>query len=412
MNLRLWGIASLVAVIVLLSVSAALGQEREHIIISDTLRPARLVVSPGTVVTWRNRDGERHRVRSRRGPVKFDSGNLEPGERFSVTFVVEGRYPYLDERNDDGPAYFGTIIVRGRKPIDGPPPAGGTVTLIDESFQPPALEVAVGAKVTWENIDGDDDHTVTSTEGVFNSGVLPAGSGFEHPFDAPGAYFYFCAIHPEMEGSITVIGDAPAQPAESPATDGEPAPDTAGAAGSGAVSIVDLSFTPSIMEIETGTTVTWTNADSIPHTSTASDGTFDSGVLAEGETFSQTFDTPGTYEYVCSIHPSMTGTVSVLDSAPTGIDGDSVVDDEPTLTEVAVIDVSFEPANIEVPVGTTVEWTNDDPFDHTVTAQDGAFDSGTLSAGGTFSHRFDSPGEYEYLCAIHPSMTGTVTVTP
>jgi hypothetical protein len=73
-----------------------------------------------------------------------------PGERFSVTFVVAGEYPYLDERNDEDPAYFGTIVVIDDQPTGGPPPAAATVTLIDESFQPPALEVSVGATITWE----------------------------------------------------------------------------------------------------------------------------------------------------------------------------------------------------------------------------------------------------------------------
>ena len=67
--------------------------------------------------------------------------------------------------------------------------------------------------MTWENIDGADDHTVTSNDGAFDSGVLAAGSAFEHTFDTPGAFPYFCAIHPEMEGTITVVGDAPASAA-------------------------------------------------------------------------------------------------------------------------------------------------------------------------------------------------------
>jgi plastocyanin len=77
-----------------------------------------------------------------------------------------------------------------------------------------------------------------------------------------------------------------------------------------------------------------------------------------------------------------------------------------------VVDVAFQPADIEVVVGATVDWTNEDPFAHTVTARDGAFDSGTMDDGETFSHTFSEPGTFEYVCAIHPSMTGTVTVTP
>jgi plastocyanin len=138
-------------------------------------------------------------------------------------------------------------------------------------------------------------------------------------------------------------------------------------------------------------------------------------VLQGGGSFSQTFSEPGTFEYFCAIHPSMTGTVVVREPEAPGDAGDGAGtpgDAAATVSEVSVVDVAFQPADIEVPVGTTVDWTNVDPFAHTVTARDGAFDSGTMDGGGTFSQTFSEPGTFEYFCAIHPSMTGTVTVTP
>jgi plastocyanin len=116
----------------------------------------------------------------------------------------------------------------------------------------------------------------------------------------------------------------------------------------------------------------------------------------------------------------MTGTVVAGEPAPVepapvedAVDevGDPSVDAVSAVTTVAVVDVAFEPEDIEVAVGTTVDWTNEDPFAHTVTANDGAFDSGTMDAGQTFSQVFGEPGTFDYFCAIHPSMTGTVTVS-
>ena len=415
--------------IVLASLAAttiALGQDSEEVIISDALEPQRLEVPAGTMVTWRNEDGERHRLRSRQGPVEFDSGNLEPGERFSVTFVVAGEYPYLDERNDEDPSYFGTVVVTDDQPTGGSLPMAASVTLIDESFQPPTLEVAVGATVTWENIDGDDDHTVTSTDGAFNSGVLPAGSAFEHAFAAPGTYPYFCAIHPEMQGTIVAVGEGPG-PAEAAVGESpdrmEPAATTSVRPADGAtvpapaaVSIVDLTFEPATIEVIAGSTVTWTSDDGVPHTVTAREDDFNSGVLMSGDSFSQAFETPGSFDYFCAIHPLMTGTVVVRDAAASD-DVEDTADDPTTgdvgnVTGVSVVDVAFVPAAIEVPVGTTVEWINEDPFAHTVTARDGAFDSGTMDGGEAFRQSFEEPGTFEYFCDIHPSMTGTVTVTP
>ena len=65
----------------------------------------------------------------------------------------------------------------------------------------------------------------------------------------------------------------------------------------------------------------------------------------------------------------------------------------------------------EVPVGTTVIVTNDDTANHTWTATDGSFDSGSLAPGDTFEFTFTEAGTFEYVCNFHPAMTGTITVT-
>jgi plastocyanin len=77
------------------------------------------------------------------------------------------------------------------------------------------------------------------------------------------------------------------------------------------VSIQDFSFNPGQITVAPGTTVTWTNEGPSPHTTTADDGSWDSGTLQQGEDFSFTFDKPGTYTYHCSIHPDMTASVKV-----------------------------------------------------------------------------------------------------
>ena len=64
-----------------------------------------------------------------------------------------------------------------------------------------------------------------------------------------------------------------------------------------------------------------------------------------------------------------------------------------------------------VPVGTTVIVENTDDAQHTWTSVDDVFDSGVIAGGETFSFTFDEPGEYEYVCSFHPSMTGTIVVT-
>ena len=87
---------------------------------------------------------------------------------------------------------------------------------------------------------------------------------------------------------------------------------TTGAAGS-VVSIADFSFSPPSLTVPVGATVTWTNNSEggFAHTSTGADEVWASGSIEAGAEFSQTFDTPGTFAYMCSIHPSMTGEIVV-----------------------------------------------------------------------------------------------------
>ena len=82
-------------------------------------------------------------------------------------------------------------------------------------------------------------------------------------------------------------------------------------AASRGVSIRDFAFGPKTVEIRVGDRVTWTNRDSVEHTATARNGSFDTGLLGQGESHSVRFMAAGTYRYICTPHPNMTGTVVV-----------------------------------------------------------------------------------------------------
>jgi plastocyanin len=77
-----------------------------------------------------------------------------------------------------------------------------------------------------------------------------------------------------------------------------------------AVKIGNFTFGPQELKVKSGTTITWTNEDDIPHT-VVSPNNFRSKVLDTDGAFSFTFTTPGTYKYFCSLHPHMTGTIVV-----------------------------------------------------------------------------------------------------
>src|SRR5215216_7659320 len=80
-------------------------------------------------------------------------------------------------------------------------------------------------------------------------------------------------------------------------------------------------------------------------------------------------------------------------------------------TTVSIKNFAFNPPNTTVSAGTTLTWVNNDQTAHTVTANDGVFDSGTLQPGQSYSFAFDKAGTYAYHCNIHPDMTATVTVS-
>lgn len=79
-------------------------------------------------------------------------------------------------------------------------------------------------------------------------------------------------------------------------------------------------------------------------------------------------------------------------------------------TELTIEAFRFLPQDIEIPVGTTLTWTNLDIIPHNVTADDSSFASENFTRDKTFSYTFEEAGVFPYVCTLHLSMTGTVTV--
>ena len=82
-----------------------------------------------------------------------------------------------------------------------------------------------------------------------------------------------------------------------------------------------------------------------------------------------------------------------------------------TTAAVSISGFAFHPVTLKIKVGTTVKWTNRQNIDHTVTANGGAFNSGHLAPGHSFSHKFTRAGKFPYHCMIHTFMKATVIVT-
>lgn len=82
------------------------------------------------------------------------------------------------------------------------------------------------------------------------------------------------------------------------------------------------------------------------------------------------------------------------------------------IVHATIRNLAYTPVRIEVAAGTTIRWTNRDQVDHTVTAQDGSWNSGIIRPGETWERTFSGPGTYDFYCIPHPFMKGTVVVRP
>src|SRR5207245_1162578 len=184
-------------------------------------------------------------------------------------------------------------------------------------------------------------------------------------FSVPGQYFYFCRINPsKMNGVVTVKpGAQPAPVARvqgvDPALPGE-----------------SLRFDPPTLDVPAGSSILFANVGGKPHTFTADDGSFDTGVVTpgpEGGRFAGTnatvtLDKPGAFPFHCEIHPqAMRGTVRVTGQAtkPPG-----AASTAPRQVAADMADFEFKPPQLSVAPGGQVTWTNRGQPQHTAPFDD------------------------------------------
>jgi plastocyanin len=163
------------------------------------------------------------------------------------------------------------------------------VSITSTGFRPASVTVVAGDAVTWTNNDAVR-HQVVANDGTFSSPVLAANQSFTHVFRNGGSFAYHDAIRPRLRGAVAVI------PLRT-------------------VWITRSGFRPTPVSIDAGETVTWVNRTAANHQIVADDGSFNSGVLARGATFTHTFALGGTVVYHDGLQPSLKGSV-VVKAAP------------------------------------------------------------------------------------------------
>jgi plastocyanin len=278
---------------------------------------------------------------------------------------------------------------------------------VDFDFAPRRLTVPAGTTVTWTN-GGQRPHTATDRGGTFDTRPIAPGASARVTLSTPGTYFYFCRINPaRMNGVLTV----------------EPGADEARAV---RVQAVDpgqtgdrLRFDPAVLSVPAGTTLLVANVGGKPHTLTADDGAFDTGVIepgAEGGRFagksaSVTLNTAGTFKFHCEVHPAaMRGEVTVTGQAAAG--GPAPASAGPRGLDIGAVDFAFEPNDASVAAGGRVTVTNRGQAPHTMTLDDVDADTGNIAPGASAELTApDAPGSYSYRCNLHPGrMRGVLVV--
>ncbi len=191
---------------------------------------------------------------------------LDPGTDRIIAEVPTGVSPHYV--NLFPHTSFGMTVVQGP----------GELLLFDPATNRPVRHIGVGKQPHWLAVSGDGRTAFVTDEGSNDLSVVDLPSG---------------------KVRMIPVGNAPRKVAVQP-TGADPK-----------VSIANFAFVPQVITIVPGDSVTWSNDDGAPHGIAFKDGSPGSDSILPGKTFTRAFDRPGTYEYNCSIHNYMTGTVVV-----------------------------------------------------------------------------------------------------
>jgi YVTN family beta-propeller protein len=196
---------------------------------------------------------------------------LDPASGKVVAQIPTGASPHFVD--------FFRGTTRGMATVQGP----GQLLLFDPATNQPLTTIAVGKQPHWIALSGDKKTAYVPNEGSNDLSIVDIASGMT---------------------TTIAVGKAPRKVVAQQVSQ------QAAAAGA-KISIASFAFAPQSMSVHVGDAVTWTNNDGAIHTVTFKDGSAGATALAPGEAFARTFDHPGTYDYYCSFHPYMTGTVTV-----------------------------------------------------------------------------------------------------
>lgn len=202
-------------------------------------------------------------------------GVLDPKSNQIIAEIPTGASPHIANLFRGAPA--GTVVVQGP----------GEVLLFDPATNTPLRSIAVGKQPHWIAATADGKNAYVTNEGSNDVTVVDLATG---------------------QTKTIPVGNAPRKVVVQRISVNIAV--NAAAAGE-KVSIANFAFVPPLISIASGQSVTWTNNDGAPHGLAFKDGAKGTDLMLPEASFSRTFDRPGTYDYVCAVHPYMSGKVVV-----------------------------------------------------------------------------------------------------
>jgi plastocyanin len=350
-------------------------------------------VPAGNSIVWNNEDTVPHTATSGIGPQDpasaqlFDTGIVNGGEESTAVQIQgasEGQtipyycivHPYMTAEL--------TITVAGQGGGGGGAAGGGatTLTILERSsiqgspdYDPDELTVAAGSEVTVVNQD-TLPHTVTSGTGptdpssaqLFDTSLINGGASATLSLAqvTAGQYSYYCMVHPYMTGMLTVVAAKTANHTEETTSAGR----------------LDDVFEGSMPTVQP-------TPPSLPSPQPPQQINTSKSISSSSQ------------QQLLQEQRRQAGATAAIVSISFG---------SSTLTADA-----YQPNPIQISVGETVRWVNDDSLPHTITSgenttPDGVFNSGIMTSAATFEHTFEEARDYRYFCLLHPNMVGTVSV--
>lgn len=201
---------------------------------------------------------------------------LDPASDKIVAQIATGASPHI--AGVFSGATVGTVVVQGP----------GELLLFNPATNAPLRSIAVGKQPHWMAATSDAKSVYVTNEGSNDVTVVDLATG---------------------QTRTIAVGKAPRKVVVQRVAAGSAA--NKAAAADPRVSIVNFAFAPQVVTIAAGDAITWTNDDGAPHGLAFKDGAQGVGSFLPGATFSRTYDKLGTYDYVCAVHPFMTGRVIV-----------------------------------------------------------------------------------------------------